>query len=179
MNDSKITTRYAKALFNLAKEQNKLEAVKKDIDLIHQALVEVELFNEFLNSPIIKVSRKQDVLNALYRNKVEAMTLSFLDLITRNKRERNLKIICLNFIQYYLTFFNIRQATIKTAQPLSLKTREDFKNLIKKSFNSEIELKEKVDEKIIGGFILTIDDNQFDASVATKLKEIKRELINS
>jgi len=179
MNESKITTRYAKALFNLAKENNKLEEIKKDIDIIYNTLNDVELFGEFLHSPIIKVSKKQEIFNYLFKGKVDEISLSFLNLITKNKRENNLKIICLNFIMYYMNHFNIIQASIKTAQVLSKKNIGEFKELLKKSFKSEIELKEQVDEHIIGGFILTIEDNQYDASVATKLKNIKRELVNS
>lgn len=179
MNDSKITTRYAKALFNLALESKKLKDVKEDIDIFYNASSNIDIFKEFLNSPIIRTSKKQEVLNNLFRKEINEITLNFINLITQNKREVFLKLICLDFLTLYRNFLNIKQSEIKTAVPISSDFKRKIENLIKEVYNCEVELDQKVDESLIGGFILKIDDKQLDASISTKLKNIKKEFHSS
>ena len=57
MNDSKISVRYAKALFNLALERNIIDAVKVDVEFLNE-VCNLPEFNDFLNSPILPVSKK-------------------------------------------------------------------------------------------------------------------------
>ncbi len=179
MNDSKITTRYAKALFNNAKDNQMLETVKQDIDSIYVILKEVEDFERFFISPIIKVSKKYEVIEHLFKNRIHQITYDFLRLITENRREAHLKMMCLNFNKYFYEHYKIIEATIKTVDKLSEPMRKDFIDMISKSFKAKVNLTEIVDPRIIGGYILTIDDNLYDASIATKLKNIKKELQSS
>jgi F-type H+-transporting ATPase subunit delta len=54
-----------------------------------------------------------------------------------------------------------------------------LKKYIARRFNAQVELHESVDEKLIGGFVLRVDDQQIDASISTKLERIKSALIQS
>ncbi|MBA7540189.1 ATP synthase subunit delta [subsurface metagenome] len=90
-----------------------------------------------------------------------------------------LRNICLHFIQYHKHNQGISEASITTACPLSSLYKKEIFDFISKKFKLKIELKEKVDPSIIGGFILRIEDQQINASLNTQLNKIKRELINS
>lgn len=179
MNDSKITTRYAKALFNLSLETNKLAVIKNDIEFVYKISSEVELFKEVINSPIIKASKKKEVFRNIFKENVDEITLSFVDLVTDNHREMFLKQMCLNFLALFRELSKIKQVEIVTTHKLTESFKNEITNIIRSAYKCNVEFNEKIDTKIIGGFILTIDDKQIDASVSTKLKNIEKELKSS
>lgn len=177
MNDSKISVRYAKALFDLANERGVLERVKEDMLMISDLLKSVPQFKEMLNSPIVKSSEKRLVMKAVFGDRFHSLTLSFLDLLVTNKREAYLQTIVLNFISSCRKLSGIKLAELTSAHPLDQASISNFNEVIRKYFNTEAEVTCKVNERLIGGFILRVDDFQIDASVNTRFKKLKRELL--
>ena len=179
MNRSKITVRYAKALFLLAKEKNVLDVIEEDMKLIFNVCQTVNEFILLLESPIITISKKQNIIHEIFKAKVHEISLSFLDLITKNKREIFIKDIARNFLDLFKKHKGIKTTVFTSAVKIDQSLRKHIIELVKKGFNTEVELIENTDEKLIGGFILRVDDQQFDASISTKLKKIKHNLINT
>ncbi len=179
MNYSLITVRYTKALFQLSDEENVLDAVKSDIEGILASIRDSEDFTGFLESPLIKSSDKLRIMDKIFSNKVHALTLKFIHLLFTQKREAHLPDVCRNFIQQYKNKSGVQEAVIITAQALTEDNRKEINDFIINQFKINIELSEKVDQKIIGGFILRIEDQQINASIQSQLNKIKRELINS
>ena len=177
MNNSKISVRYAKAIFKLAKENNLLDEIKNDMQLLADAS-EIYVFKKFQHSPVFLISKKQEIYSRLFKNSVHKYTLSFLNILTANRREMHLKIITKNFFGFYRKHFGITKVILTTVNKLTTENKNKLIKTLKHLFNSEIELKEETNKNIIGGFKITIDDKQIDASVATKLKKIKKELMN-
>ena len=105
--------------------------------------------------------------------------MQFLYLLVKNNREILLRDMCIYFNSYYKENQGIKEAIITTAIPLSKKHRDDIYKFISKKFKVNIELSEKVDPEIIGGFVLRIEDKQINASLQSQLNKIKRELIHS
>lgn len=179
MNQSKITVRYARALFLLAKEKNMLDIVKEDMKLIFNVFQTINDFALLLESPIITISKKQNIIREIFKAKIHEISLSFLDLITKNKREIYIKDIARNFLNLVKKHKGIKTTVFTSAVSIDQSLRKHIIEQVKKSFNTEVELIENTDEKLIGGFILRVDDQQFDASISTKLKKIKHDLINT
>ncbi len=178
MNDSKISVRYAKAIFKLAIERQKLPEINNDMQLI-LGTTKDEMFNEFLHSPIISISKKQEVIKALFSGKISEESLSLLDIIAKNRRETYLQLVAMNFFAFYREHLGIKEVTITTVNSLSQEYKNQITEILKNSFKSKIELKELINKEIIGGFILKIEDQEIDASVSTKLNNIKKELTAS
>ncbi len=179
MNEGLITARYAKALYQLGEEEGKIEELRSDILIIEETIKELPEFLSFLQSPIVKVSAKFSIYNEIFTGKVDGYTVSFLKLLTQNKRESYLPSICRFFLQIYKEHKGIKDGVITTATPLDKKQLQDIHSLIKRLFKIDVDLTEKVDKSIIGGFKLRIEDQQIDATIASKIKRIKTELINS
>lgn len=179
MNESKITVRYAKALFALAKEGNVLEAVKNDMVLLGECIHEVPELQFVISSPVIKVSEKIRLFKEVFKGAFHELTSSFVSLLLEKRREEFLAGISRYFITLLKADQGIKSAELITALPLDAGLRESLKKYIAKRFNSQVEMHESVDEKLIGGFILRVDDQQVDASIATKLERIKTALIQS
>ena len=74
MNDSKISVRYAKALFESAKDKEVLDNVREDMLLVQQLCAKKE-FQSFLDSPVMKISEKCGVMNGLLAKKVNQLTM--------------------------------------------------------------------------------------------------------
>jgi len=179
MNHHKIAVRYSKAIFLLAKEKGLLDEVKEDMLLINKVCNEVNDVKRMLSAPTIQTSKKQQIFHLIFKDNVNNLTLSFIDMLTTNKREAFISDITRNYLDLYRRDKNIKAATLTTSEEVGEKTRNEFTKIIKQIYNSEVELSTQVKNEIIGGFILRVDDKQIDTSVASQLKEIKRELINT
>ena len=179
MNESLITVRYVKALFDLAVESKLLDTVEKDIESLLTIMADSEEFNDFIENPILKRSDKLKMFDQLFSGKFNNMTMQFLYLLVNNNREALLQGMCLYFNSHYKQDQGIKEAVITTAIPLPKEYRDEIYRFISKKFKVNIELSEKIDPDIIGGFVLRIEDLQINASLQSKLNKIKRELINS
>ncbi|MFW5831623.1 MAG: ATP synthase F1 subunit delta [Prolixibacteraceae bacterium] len=179
MDQSKIPVRYAKAFLALAKDKNLLTDLKHDIELVFHVCNSSADFILLLEIPIVKTSEKQKIITSVFEGKVNEYTLKFLRLITQNNREVYIPGICRNFLELTRKVQNIKSVELTTAIEISAENINRIKSLLEKELNARVEISGKVNPKIIGGLILRLDDKQYDASVATKLKSIKQELMKT
>lgn len=174
MADLRVASRYIKSLIGLAVERGVLEAVHQDMQLFAKTCRENRVFSAMLKSPVIRHEKKRAVLSKIFTGKVNDLTMSFIDIITRKNREPILFSIASEFHQAYNQYKGIGQAYITTTIPMDAEMRKTIEAIVKKlSDKKQVELKEKVDKELIGGFILNIGDRQIDASISSKLKTLK------
>ncbi|MCG6188172.1 ATP synthase F1 subunit delta [Maribellus maritimus] len=179
MDQSAITVRYAKAFFELAKEKNLLEPLKADIELVASVGADSADFILLLESPIVKTSKKIELITAIFQGNVNELTLNFLNLIAKNKREVHIPGICRNFLALTRKDQNIKSAILTTASEIGTDTVKKVEKLMEKELTAKIELSTQVNPDIIGGMILRLDDKQYDASIATQLKKVKQTLLET
>jgi F-type H+-transporting ATPase subunit delta len=179
MNESKITVRYAKALFALAKENNSFDPMKTDMELLYQCIQELPELQFVIQSPVIRVSEKIRLFEEAFRGSFNATTFLFIRLVLERRREEHLVDISRYFLTLLKSEQGIQSAELITATPLNDALRKSILNFITRKFNTQVEMHESVEDKLIGGFILRVGDQQVDASIASKLVRIKKELIES
>jgi F-type H+-transporting ATPase subunit delta len=175
MNDSKISVRYSRALFQSAVEKTILEKVFEDMNYISE-LCRMDEIKEVLLSPIIVPSKKKTIFLALLGKNVEKLTISLVNLLITNGRESYLPAVARVFRHETLKYRGITETNLVTAVPVNEKIRKQITDLVSVVFDTKVELKETVDESIIGGFILKVNDNFIDASVKSKLRTIRKGL---
>jgi F-type H+-transporting ATPase subunit delta len=175
MNDSKISVRYSKALFESALEKKMLDKVYHDMIFISEFCTMHEV-KELLTSPIIVPSKKADILHKTIGKNIEKVTLSLIDLVIKNGRESFLPAIARVFITETKKYKGITESVLTTAVKVDAKILKQITDLVSDVFKTKVEIKEIIDEKIIGGFILKVDDNYIDASVKNSLRKIEKEL---
>jgi len=178
MNESKISVRYAKALFQAAEEGKVLPRVMKDMDLLMETY-NLKDFRDVIDSPVVRTSDKKKVTQTLFSGKLSELSMNFIDLMLSNKRESYLPHIARNFKSLFKENQGILSAEIVVSESIDKSQLDKFKSLLKKAFKSEIELEETVKPGILGGFILRVEDEQFDASVSSGLSKIKKQLLQS
>ena len=153
MNESKITVRYAKALFALAKEGNSLEAVKKDMIFLQQCISEVPELHFVIQSPVIKVSEKIRLFEEAFRDAFHTLTASFIRLILEKRREEYLAGIS----RYFISLIKKGSQTVTHGHhPLFAQNRGIFYFL-------------PVDEKIPLGCLSTQPDKSRLAGIYNKI----------
>ena len=179
MSVSRIATRYAKSLVDLAKEQNKLDRVKTDIDSFLKA-TENRDFEVMLKSPIIPPDKKKKVFGALFKDNFDEMTMAFLDIVVRKNRSEHLEGIANSFVKQYQEMNKVSTITLTTATALSEEAISQIENkFLESSDTSEkIDIVSKVNPDLIGGFVVEFDDKLYDASVLHKLEKLKKEFAN-
>ncbi|MFL5754411.1 MAG: ATP synthase F1 subunit delta [Bacteroidia bacterium] len=169
-----VATRYAKSLLDLAVEKGQLEAVYQDMLLVQQVSENNHDFVIMLESPIIKTDKKQSILHEIFKGKITDMSMSFIDIITDKRREMYVDDIAKSFVEQYKAQKRILTAVITSAAGIDDATRKKVMDLVKQTSQGEVELIEKVDKKLIGGFVLRIGDKQVDASIARKLNDLRK-----
>jgi len=180
MPNPRLATRYAKSLLDLAVEKGQLEQVFADMQVLQQICKGNRDFITLLRSPVIKSDIKRKIVEAVTTGKITQLTTAFNSLLIKKGRESNLPEIITAFISQYKEHKNIHTAKLTTAVAVSNPVRQAIIEQVKKASGFEnIELDEKVDEDIIGGFVLQVGDKLVDASIAYELKTIARQFDNN
>lgn len=176
MADSRASFRYVKSLLGLAVEQNAVDQVHNDMQMFSRVVESNRDFKLMLQNPIIKHDKKREILEKLFKGKVHPLTMSIFDILTRKNREPILPAIAIEFHNAYNEYKGISKAFVTTAVPLDPKLRAEFEKIVKQYSNKkQVELIEKIDKDMIGGFILSVGDRQVDASIKNRLKALKLE----
>ena len=173
MSHSRITSRYAKSLLNLSISENCIDRIKDDMNLLSSLCKNKDL-RLLLKSPIIQSDKKSIIINKIFNDKLNKVSLKFINIIIKKRREGYLQGIAESFIIQYRLYKNIKSAVIKTPYELDLDSRNLILDFISTKDGSKVEIEELIDPNLIGGAIITIEDKQLDISVSSKIKELKK-----
>ena len=178
MKGAKAASRYARALLDLAIEKGTLDTVNQDmLDLVSTCDQSADLAN-LLRSPIIDAKKKREIFEKLFGSSMSEMSIGFINLIINKSRENILVEIASSYVEQYKQHMNIMDVTIVSASPLQSETKDKIIVKVKENFNGTIQLSEKVDESLVGGFIVKMGDTQIDASIASQLTNLNNILLN-
>ena len=181
MQNPRLATRYAKSLLDLAVEKNSLEDTLKDMQLLTSICAQSHDFVVMLRSPVIAPDKKKKIIETLleWRN-VSKLTHAFVDLLAAKGREANLPEVAQAFQAQYNELKNIKLVNVTTATDMSDATLSSIKEKIAGYLPGDsIQLKTTVNEALIGGFVIEMDNKLYDASVRKKLNDFKSKVIDT
>ena len=180
MRNKLIAQRYSKALMDLAVQSNQVEEVKADIDFIRATLTPD--LRMALASSVISDSKKIEIFRAIFKDRLKPLTCSFFDLVFSKRRELLLPEIAEEFTEKYRQLKGIEIIEITTAVEISDKIKNDlrrrFQNL-ERFRHKTVEIRSRIDESILGGFIAKSHDILFDASLKNDLQHIGRQFLEN
>lgn len=179
MKDSRAALRYAKAILDLAKDSKIETKVNEDMLLVASTISENHELDVMLRSPIIKAVAKRNVLNTLFENKVNELTLGVFHLLLDNKRLDILYPVAKQYTIIYDYLKSIEIAKVTTAVPITKELEDQVLAKILKLTGHEASIENHVNPAILGGFILRVGDIQYDASISNHLNKLKKEFDNS
>ena len=172
MAGTRAAIRYAKAVLSLASDNKHAAAVQADMTLIGQAIANNASLEEALKSPVVKLSEKANVLNALFPS-VSSESKSLFNILVSNKRVNILGQVATQYGILYDQVNNKAHAFVTTAVPMTPELEVKVMAKLKTLTTKEVTLNKTVDENILGGFILRVGDQQYDASVSNQLNTLK------
>lgn len=172
-----IAKRYAKALFDLAIEENLLSIFKTQVKEIFEVYQDNQELREFLLSLGVPNDAKKEFFEKLLKDKVHPYIIHFLCLLVDKKRERNIDSICEEFNSLCNEYFKVLEGVVYSTKLLSKDQINDLEKSIELKLNKKIELKNKLDSSLIGGLKVVVGDTVFDNSVQRKMEALKNELL--
>jgi F-type H+-transporting ATPase subunit delta len=178
MRRPKLARRYAKAFFEFSQEHDKIEDVIKDIRFIESVLSENKELKTIICSPIIRVDKKIAILNEIFEPRINAVSLQYLTLILKKRRECELDLICNEYDKLYKKFKRIVTLYIQSAEELGKNIIEIIRQKLNDYLKMEIEIVEQITPKLIGGIRLQFNDYLLDASVQGYLGKLRKELVD-
>jgi len=174
-----VASRYAKSLLDLAKEQNVLEETSKDMLFFRDTLAKNRQLGLILQNPIVRAEKKNAIVEQVFASRFKPLTMAFFKIIAKKNREAIIGDIATEFIAQYDRMKGVQRAIVITTVPLTEEQRTTFKAMVIKLAGSKsVELEEKVDSTLIGGYILRVGDRQIDGSIRNQLNEMRMALLN-
>lgn len=171
----KVAKPYAKTLIEAADESGKLDEIIADVKTLKLALENRDLDRMF-KSPVVNTSKKKKVVKKVFEGKLSDLTMRFMDVILRKKREPLIGDIILAAEEFILEKKDITKVVISTATEVTEETLKNIKEKVRSmgETRSQLEVEHQIDRALIGGFKAEFDSKVIDASVAHKLRELRR-----
>ncbi len=199
MNTGIIATRYATALLKLVEETGSGEAVAAQVQVIEKALDEVPDFRRAVDDPAVAAVQKISLFEASLKDSMAQELHKFLELLIRNGRIGDVRLVLTTFVTEYYRSRHIKRARLVVADPALLDpepTPSDpvpvegslrqaqrpaleshLRDLVEKQTGCRLILKTEVNPSLIGGFVFEVEDTVLDASVSRQLDFIRRQFI--
>lgn len=174
-----ISSRYAKALFSIAKEKGQEDRVYDDMKMLAESFsLEPEL-RVALSNPIIPAKEKLRLLISAGGIEVCDLYTRFIHLVLGHKRESYLPFISYTYMHLYRKDKKIVRVQFSTAVPVDEKVKEHLEKKLKEETGSSIEFSGFVKPELIGGFRLRIGNYRIDASYKAQLQHIRSRLLEN
>lgn len=178
MNESRAAIRYAKAVLDLAIDGKVTDAVENDMRDIVNTISDSKELQGMLGSPVVNGLEKKAALKGIFKDK-HTITEGLLNILVDNKRIPMLEDVASKYIVLNEQLKGEGVAYVTTAVPITAGLEKEILEKVTKLTGNKVVIENKVDEGIVGGFILRVGDLQYDASIANKLSNIKREFESS
>jgi F-type H+-transporting ATPase subunit delta len=174
---SRAAIRYAKAILDAAHDKGVATEVNNDMLSIASTIGGNAELTAFIQSPTTTVEMKQNALLEIF-SEISDVTKSLFRLLFENKRFEILDAIASEYNNLFEEMNGVEKATVTTAIPMDAEMEAKVLAKILTFTNKKVVIENIVDPTIIGGFVLRIGDQQYNASVANRLNVLKRELSN-
>ena len=169
-----ISSRYAKALFSLAKDKEQESRVYDDMKMLADSFSMEPELRGALSNPIVSVPEKVKLLTAAGGIEVCELYTRFINLVLAHKRETLLPFIAYIYIHLYRKEKKITRVRFDTAVAVDDAVKSHLKETV-----CTIEFSGHVEPELIGGFRLRIGNYRIDASYATQLRDIRTGLLEN
>ena len=169
-----IADRYASALYDLSSEGKYVDEVLSDLQKLEEYINKNKDLKILINSPLIASNDKLLILEKLSLNhSFNVLTLTFLKVISNNKRFSSLPFIITRFMNINAEKRGEIFADITSADDLSNEQKSGIKNQLRLILGEKLSLNYIVDKNIIGGLIVKVGSKMIDSSLASKINKLK------
>ncbi|MBC8300493.1 MAG: F0F1 ATP synthase subunit delta [Pelagibacterales bacterium] len=173
----RIANPYARALFDYTLKKNVMHKVTLDMHDLISLLNQSEDLTQYLNNPIIRVERKEEILKKILKSRLNEETFKFLMVLIKRERISIFEDIANTYLQLVYQLASIKTIEISTTCAFTHKQKNKLTQKLKKLTNAkEIKLLVTIDSSLIGGFLIKTNSRVIDLSVKNQLKKIASHL---
>ncbi len=171
---SGVSGRYATALFELARDEKSVDAVKADLDRFDAMLTESPDLTRLVKSPVFSADVQAKAIDAvLAKAEITGIAAKFLSVLTANRRLFAVSDVIHAFRALVAKYRDEATADVTVAEPLNDKNLEALKASLQSVTGKDVALNVKIDPAIIGGLVVKLGSRMVDTSLRTKLNSIK------
>ncbi len=176
----RIAHKYAKVLLQLAVEDNVLAYVHADMCYLGRICTDNKRLVATLRDPTIEHGKKLSILQAIFQNEVNDLTLSFLAMVMQKHRAALLPTIVQAFLMQHDQYRGIKKAQVATTFPLSDRFSLQLQRIAQQIAPCrQVIFEQTVDPTLIGGYILQVDDILLDRSLRKQLFMLQKNYVAS
>ncbi|MCR8613332.1 MAG: ATP synthase F1 subunit delta [Mycoplasma sp.] len=173
----KFLDNYAIAIYEIAEETKKVSSYKKQLSELKKAFVNNPELVKILESLNIERDEKQEVIKKVFKTKIEKNIYNFLFLLIDKKRMQYIVDILNKSIEMFNKKLGIAEGIVYSAKPLK---PTEFNQISKKAeavFGKKIELENLIDESLIAGVKIIVNDEIVNVSMTGKIEQLRNELL--
>ena len=176
MIDNLLVRRYAKALFDFAKQNGSEDRVLDDLRLIDETKNENRELRAVMMGSVISSEQKANIIRKLFGQHICAQTMQFAEMLISKRRESVMDGILEQYVSIYNEEKNINVVTITSVVPLNQKTQDNIVALFraKTEITGEIQIKNEIDKGLIGGVVVNYLDYRYDASIRSIIAKMRK-----
>ena len=168
-----LAGRYALALFELARDDRKLEAVGAGLAAVKAALAQSDDFRTLTTSPLVgRDEAASAVAAAAEAMRLDPLTTDFLGVVARNRRLARLGDIIRAFETLASRHRGEVTAEVVSARPLDDDQVAELKDKLRSRFGTDIAVDLRIDPEILGGLVVKVGSQRIDGSIRTKLNTL-------
>ena len=177
MSNFNISTRYAKALMEFAEGKESVERVSVDMVLLENALSSSKELRAVLKSPVINKEKKKLVLQDIFGEKTSKVSMDFIFFVNSKNRESILFDISKRYNEIRNNQLNRINAEVVSTVDFSDEQKSSLQKQLNEFSQKDVISTYKIDESLIGGFTVRMNDTVIDASVKQQLNKLRKSLI--
>jgi F-type H+-transporting ATPase subunit delta len=177
MSQRQITDRYAKALFDLAEEENSLYPVYVSLQEITTILKEKKDLYVFIHNPLLSLEERASILTKVFENKIPGLLLKFLLFMNVKNRLNTLADVFDSLDVLFLEKNNQIRADLQTPYAISDDQKENIQRKLNKKYHKEITLDSHVNPDLLGGFRLLAEGTLYDGTIKTQLEQFRQKVL--
>jgi F-type H+-transporting ATPase subunit delta len=179
MSQTRVSRRYAEALLSAAEEQRKREVVAVDLRQIKSVVASSREFRLFLKSPVIKREKKRTIMESLFSDKIDPLTIRFLKLLAEKGREDVLAEIIGEYFSLEDERNGIMEVRVRSAVELSKEQATALQSRFEALTGKQIRIVQAKDGSLIGGVVARVGDTVFDGSIKRQLELLRDRFVRT
>lgn len=172
-----VARRYARALFDLAQEQNLVDQVERELDLVLRSIEGSKELRLALELRTVSSETKHDVIKKVFAGKVSALALNFLHVLIAKRREQALAAVQAEFVALANNLRGVMEVEVRSAVALDTGVIASLQAKLAARFGKQVKVQTRVEPDLVGGLVVRVGDQLLDGSVKTRLQRIKSRLV--